>query len=231
MKRSLLAATAMLLISTAAASAAPTIYEAQCDAPVLTIGDDPRDHNPVTEISVLYTPTSGQWNVFHTLTTGYVVERSEQYLISDQTGGNIVRWQGTLIKNRNIVMVGELTRNQSGIVYSERQYDRNRLIMSMSTHCVQVTQQAAPAPAPVRDAYAYAPMVFQVPYDVSQGHMNIRNGPGVNHGLTGAIPAGQIVRASRCVPRDDGVAGADWCLVNWNGYAGWVSQAGLMPVQ
>jgi hypothetical protein len=77
---------------------------------------------------------------------------------------------------------------------------------------------------------AEAPRLFFVPREVSAGHMNVRTGPGTNHGLIGAIPAGATVSASRCVPRDDGIPGAYWCLVNWNGIRGWVSQAGLMPV-
>ena len=77
---------------------------------------------------------------------------------------------------------------------------------------------------------AHADMLFTIPPGVSGGHMNVRTGPGINYGLIGAIPSGQTVRASRCVPRDDGVRGADWCLVTWKGMEGWVSQAGLMPV-
>lgn len=73
-------------------------------------------------------------------------------------------------------------------------------------------------------------MLFRVPNDVSAGHMNVRNGPGVNHGLIGEIPAGQIVRASQCVGRDDGIRGADWCYVpDFGRTGGWISQAGLMP--
>jgi len=77
---------------------------------------------------------------------------------------------------------------------------------------------------------AYADMLFTVPLGVSEGHMNVRTGPGANHGLIGAIPGGQTVSASHCVPRDDGIRGAEWCFVTWNGLRGWVSQAGLMPV-
>jgi hypothetical protein len=60
--------------------------------------------------------------------------------------------------------------------------------------------------------------------------MKMRDGPGANHGLIGAIPAGETVNASRCVPRDDRIPGADSCLVYYRGMTGWVSQAGLMPV-
>jgi len=78
---------------------------------------------------------------------------------------------------------------------------------------------------------AHADMLFTIPPSVSEGHLNVRSGPGVNHGLIGAIPGGQTVSASRCVPRDDGIRGAEWCFVSWNGLRGWASQAGLMPVQ
>src|SRR6516162_4822025 len=62
---------------------------------------------------------------------------------------------------------------------------------------------------------AHADMLFTIPPSVSEGHMNVRTGPGVNHGLIGAIPGGQTVSASRCVPRDDGIRGAEWCFVTW----------------
>ena len=83
-------------------------------------------------------------------------------------------------------------------------------------------------PKPQRQQVA-AIMRFMVPFDVSNGKMNVRSGPGANHGLLGAIPAGQHVTASQCVARDDGIAGADWCLVTWGGLTGWVSRVGLMP--
>jgi hypothetical protein len=73
-------------------------------------------------------------------------------------------------------------------------------------------------------------MQFTVPSDVSAGHMNVRTGPGTNHSLIGSIPAGATVTTERCVQRDDGIRGADWCFVNYGGLRGWVSQAGLMPV-
>lgn len=66
----------------------------------------------------------------------------------------------------------------------------------------------------------------------------LRNGPGTTHALVGEIPAGNLISASRCVPRDDGMRGADFCLVNYpdgetprRQPAGWVSQAVLMPYQ
>jgi uncharacterized protein YraI len=75
---------------------------------------------------------------------------------------------------------------------------------------------------------------YQVPRDSSGGRVNIRNGPGVNYARVGAIPAGAILRGKpplQCRPREDGIRGADWCHINWNGIVGWVSRAGMLPVQ
>jgi uncharacterized protein YraI len=68
---------------------------------------------------------------------------------------------------------------------------------------------------------------------MSDGSLNIRNGPGTNYALMGAAPNGSNFTwngPAYCVPRQDGIRGADWCKVNWKGQTGWVSRAGLMPV-
>src|SRR5262245_4441551 len=70
---------------------------------------------------------------------------------------------------------------------------------------------------------------FMVPYGVSAGFMNMRNGPGTYHAIVGRIPQGELVDVSKCRPRDDGIVGSDWCLVVFHGRMGWVSRAGLEP--
>ena len=219
MKRSLLAAAALLMLSTVAASA----YDLTCAAPRVALGDDSADNNPVVGIEIKFIPEEHLWRVFHRLADGLVVSRSEQYAIQDASTDNKAQWQGSLNRARHLYMIGEVRRVDGALVYMEWMYDRkkgNQLVMQASARCTKATLQVAEAS-----------MTFMVPPTVSGGVMNIRTGPGANHGLIGAIPAGQIVRASRCVPRDDGIAGADWCLVSWNGLTGWVSQVGLMPMQ
>ena len=74
---------------------------------------------------------------------------------------------------------------------------------------------------------------FKVSETVSGGVLNIRTGPGANHALVGAATAGTQFNwngKATCMARQDGIRGADWCRVNYNGVAGWVSRAGLMPV-
>jgi predicted aspartyl protease len=67
----------------------------------------------------------------------------------------------------------------------------------------------------------------------NDGYMNIRSGPGTNFALIGSVPNGTVYNwpgEPNCVARQDGIRGADWCKVNHNGTAGWVSRSGLMPV-
>ena len=74
---------------------------------------------------------------------------------------------------------------------------------------------------------------FKVSETVSGGVLNIRTGPGANYALVGAATAGTQFNwngKATCMARQDGIRGADWCRVNYNGVVGWVSRAGLMPV-
>jgi clan AA aspartic protease (TIGR02281 family) len=80
---------------------------------------------------------------------------------------------------------------------------------------------------------AHAEQTFEVPAGVSEGHLNIRSGPGVNFPIIGAIPAATSLTwrdKPYCVARQDGMRGADWCLVNHGGVQGWASKAGLVPI-
>lgn len=220
MKRSLFAAAAMLMISTASAPA----YELICSAPQVALGEDLRDNNPVVSVEIKFIPEDHAWRIFHTLQNGLVVSRSEQYAITDASTDYKAQWQGSLNRARHLYMIGEIKRVDGVLIYAEWIYDRrkgNAMVMQSTARC----KNLAPTPT------AEKTMLFMVPPNVSGGIMNIRTGPGANYGLIGAIPAGQTVRASRCVPREDGIAGADWCLVSWNGLTGWVSQVGLMPMQ
>jgi hypothetical protein len=59
----------------------------------------------------------------------------------------------------------------------------------------------------------------------------MRAGPGIHHEPLGvAIPAGEQIQPARCVQRDDGINGPPWCLVNYLGMAGWISQAAIRPI-
>ncbi len=70
---------------------------------------------------------------------------------------------------------------------------------------------------------AAAQRAFRVLADVSQGILNIRNGPGSRHDLVASIPAGAAdVVVGRCRMPDDGGRTA-WCEVEWRGKTGWAS--------
>lgn len=232
MRKILLALTTVLMSATAQAGSLT------CDAPRLIIGRE--DGNPVVATDVEY--NSGDWRVLHHLASGAVVARHDQYNMLNESRGDVTRWAGQWSKNRAIVMVGTAwadTKTGEG-GYEEKTYDTahgNRVTMHSVTRCQinlgQYSLNAAPSATRQPDI-VIADQMYQVPLDISSGRLNIRNGPGVNYALVGAIPAGTRLRGKpplQCRPREDGVRGADWCHVSWNGYDGWVSQAGLMPIR
>jgi len=71
--------------------------------------------------------------------------------------------------------------------------------------------------------------VFRVASDVSDGILNMRNGPGRHHAVVTSIPAGSdnVRQIGTCVEPDDGASRYRWCNVEWNGQVGWVSSSGL----
>jgi hypothetical protein len=65
--------------------------------------------------------------------------------------------------------------------------------------------------------------------DVSLGYLNLRSGPGQDQKVLARIPAGStgVVMKGRCVAPKDNTSSYQFCLVEWNGYEGWVSSSGL----
>jgi hypothetical protein len=146
MKRSLLAAAAMLLVSTVAAPA----YELICSAPQTALGDE-RDDNPVVSIEIKFLPQEHSWRIFHHLQNGFVVSRSEQYAMVDASTDYKAQWQGSLNRQRNLYMIGEVKRVEDGIVYMEWMYDRskgNRLVMQATAQCRNLVPRAPRLPQP-----------------------------------------------------------------------------------
>jgi Bacterial SH3 domain len=235
MKRLLMTVAACALLTTTAQA-----YEVTCGAPQVLFGDDVRDNNPVVSVEVNYEPDDHAWRIFHNLRNGLVVSRSEQYAITDASTDTVAQWQGSHGRQRHLYMVGEVRRENGGIYYHEWQYNRNTnsMLFQSKTQCrpiavaplVMQSDRPLPSqPLPSQRQQVASVLYFQVPSDVSAGKLNIRSGPGTNYDLLGAIPAGAQVTATRCVPREDGINGADWCLVTWRGLSGWASRVGLMP--
>ena len=65
--------------------------------------------------------------------------------------------------------------------------------------------------------------------EVSLGYLNLRSGPGQDQKVLVRIPAGStgVVMRGRCVAPKDNTSSYQFCLVEWNGYEGWVSSNGL----
>jgi hypothetical protein len=176
MKRTFLAATAMLLISTAAASAS---YNLHCDAPRVAVGDEP-DNNPVVSVDVRYTPEDHAWRVFHNRRDGLVVSRSEQYSIQDASNDRKAQWQGALNRQRNLYMIGEVRRGEgNAIFYYEWLYDRSRnnmLVMQATTRCAT---PAPPLPQPTSEA---------APPPTNQGAVTLGTRPPLPAGVVAVVP-------------------------------------------
>src|SRR5580765_6488435 len=103
-------------MSVAMLTQASAAYELSCAAPQTFVGDT-FDNNPVTGITVRYSPEEHAWRVFHRLLDGSIVSRSEQYAIVDRTDTTKVQWAGSLNRQRNLYMIGEVKRVDGKILY------------------------------------------------------------------------------------------------------------------
>src|SRR5262249_18472860 len=76
---------------------------------------------------------------------------------------------------------------------------------------------------------ANATVTKRIKRDVSLGYLNLRSGPGQDQKVLARIPAGStgVVMRGRCVAPKDNTSSYQFCLVEWNGYEGWVSSNGL----
>ena len=95
-------------------------------------------------------------------------------------------------------------------------------------------QKPSPARSPTSGATLIAPpasprqRTWRVRSNVSQGILNVREGPGASYPLSGPpfpMPAGAGgILVGECRPSDNG---GNWCLINWKGASGWASSRGI----
>lgn len=132
-----------------------------CEAPIVFIGAQNPDLDPVTSLEVSYTYATHAWQVFHHHASGLVAARMQQYAWEDATRGVWRGWAGSLNRNRSLYMVGRLS--PTGY-YEEWLYNRsqgNRLDVHLGAWCHVVNDtpvadptwtrrpaQPEPAPAP-----------------------------------------------------------------------------------
>lgn len=172
MKRELLAATAALMICATSAFAGG--YELQCSAPQTLVGEDANDPNPVTQIAVDYSWDDHAWRVFHQLRNGAVVSRQAQYGMADLSNNHKTQWQGRLLRQPWLFMIGEVKGNDRGeFTYNEWMYDSkrgNRLVMQAFARCTErAPQQQLPTPtAKVEPTQPYAQAPAQAPVPQAQ---------------------------------------------------------------
>jgi hypothetical protein len=175
MKKLLLTTVAVLaLTSAAAAREYPT---AVCGQAVVTPYE--YDSNPVVFTEVAYNPETHVWQILHHRQDGSIVSRAQQYAIVDSTQGSLAQWEGDLLRNPTLHMVG--TMDHEGH-YQERIWNKTlrRWVTQIDTDCrMQQAQvpppvpqgtvlQGYPAAPPVQNYYQQgvpqAPAPVQVPY-------------------------------------------------------------------
>jgi hypothetical protein len=164
MKR-LFLATAALIALAGSASAGPDVV---CAAPRVFVGDT-FDRNPVVRVEVTYFPDDHAWRVFHILQNGQIVSRGEQYAITDWSDKNKVQWTGSLNRNRNLHMIGEMKKNlkDGHPVYIEWLYDRakgDQLVMNMEADCQWNVAIEQPTPPSEPSKSESSKPVATVPY-------------------------------------------------------------------
>jgi hypothetical protein len=129
--------------------------DAWCGRPTVFLGDT-YDPDPVANVRVQYNPDYHTWNILMYSNGGRIVSRSQQYAITDYTNDFQMKWGGSLNRNRNLYMVGELHENG---VYEEWLYDHsqgNRLDMHWAVQC-KVTYAYPNGEPPRRPGQAVSP--------------------------------------------------------------------------
>ena len=126
----------------------------------LLVGQDAtRPEYRVVRTDVFYSRNARSWEIHHYLSGGSEVSRGVQYALSDTSNDGRMQWVGSLNRNRNLRMVGELQIDRnSNIYYDEWLYDGaqgGKLVFSASSACqrtdapqTQVAQSNPPATGP-----------------------------------------------------------------------------------
>jgi len=149
--------------------------ELTCGAPVIYVGEQSRDRSD-TVVGVDVYHSNGEWEVRHRMGNGSEIHRINQYLMRDTSNRNMIQWRGASFKYPNLVMVGEIKRdNRTGQpLYIEWIYNNGALKMNAAAYCKervatysplppQSTPQAAPPPPAPPPVATPAPQPQQQP--------------------------------------------------------------------
>ena len=83
------------------------------DRPRCWYGADDGDTNPVVVTAVSHSWDDHSWRVFHQLRSGAIVSRQAQYGMTDtSTDNRRTQWQGRLLRQPWLFMVGEIKMNK-----------------------------------------------------------------------------------------------------------------------
>jgi hypothetical protein len=143
----------LMPVPMAQAAPPPTAQAQAHEYPVAVCGTpsaspaDP-DPNPVYKVEVSYNPDTRVWQIFHYRMDGSVVSRAQQYAIVDNSSEGVARWEGDLLRNPTLHMVGTVDPNG---YYEERIWNKTlgRWVVHIGAQCALQKQiQAAPPAQP-----------------------------------------------------------------------------------
>ena len=140
-----------------------------CDNPAQIIGKV--GTNPVISTRVGRNETTHAWYVWHRLANGTIIDRANQYNMTDNTDSDSFRWTGRLNKNPDLWMQGTILPRAGGhVLYVESLRDSvhgNKLVMHSEADCAPEEATAAPATPAAPQYVAPAP---QTPYIAPPQH-------------------------------------------------------------
>jgi predicted aspartyl protease len=147
--------------------------ELRCSAPAVLVGQEAtRPEYHVVRTDVFHSVNAHSWEIHHYLSGGSVVSRGVQYELLDTSNDGRAQWTGTLNRNPNLRMIGELQNRNGNIYYDEWLYDKaqsGKVVFSASSAC-QRTDAAQTEVAETRETAV--PIVsdsgtFEVPVTIN----------------------------------------------------------------
>jgi hypothetical protein len=212
MRKILLASVALACVTVAAPAAHASGYAETC-----AMGDNDQVH-------VVYNGDTHEWAIKHTLKTGKVVYRNDQYAIADTTmvtGGLVYpRWEGAHLKVGALKMTGELVGMANGTpeYWETLTKNRNVTFQDKGACTFDSVQPTTPEVATTPPVYTPAPIpqpsaggqVTVALYDIP----DIVNGLYVNVSMGDGSVVYHMTLDTGCSDMNISKALADWLLAN-----------------